>query len=101
MKGNKSTYLILLVMMLSLTPGLNLLKAQPYMHAAGIRAGYSSGITYKGFRLHRKTAFELDILYNRNGFNLAALYEYHLEPFQSKRTFVYLGGGVFGGDWKK
>jgi len=76
------------------------LQAQPYMHAAGIRAGYSSGISYKGFRLHRMSAFEADILYNRHGFNLTALYEYHLEPFKkSTRTFVYLGGGAFGGDW--
>jgi len=101
MKGNKSAFLILLAMLLSLAPGLNQLKAQPYKHAAGIRAGYSSGISYKGFRLHRMTAFEVDILYNRNGFNLGALYEYHLEPFQSKRTFIYLGGGLFGGDWKE
>jgi len=92
---------MLLVMLLAMAPELNQLKAQPYKHAAGIRAGYSSGISYKGFRLHRKTAFEVNILYNRMGFNLGALYEYHLEPFKSKRTFVYLGGGLFGGDWKE
>ncbi len=101
MKDYKTACRILLVLMLSLAPGLSQLKAQPYRHAAGIRAGYSSGISYKGFRLHRMWAIEVDVLYNRNGFNLGALYEYHLEPFKSKRTFVYLGAGAFGGDWKE
>jgi len=77
------------------------LKAQPYKHAAGIRAGFSSGITYKGFLQHRMSAFEIDFLYNKHGFNLGALYEYHLEPFRkSSRTFIYFGGGIFGGDWE-
>ncbi len=71
------------------------IKAQPYMHSAGIRAGYSSGISYKGFRLHRMSAFEVDFLYNKHGFNLGALYEYHLEPFKKNtRTFIYLGAGA-------
>jgi hypothetical protein len=75
------------------------LKAQPYMHSVGIRAGYSSGITYKGFRLHRMGAIEGDILYNRHGFNLSALYEQHWEPFRDEKLLVYLGGGAFGGNW--
>ena len=78
------------------------LSAQPYMHSGGIRAGYSSGIGYKGFLLHRMSAFEVDFLYNRHGLNVGALYEYHLEPFQkNSRTFIYLGGGVCGGDWEE
>lgn len=81
--------------------GMGKLTAQPYNHSVGIRAGYSSGISYKGFMLHRMSAFEVDFMYNRHGLNLAALYEYHLEPFQkNSRTFLYLGGGVFGGDWE-
>ena len=76
------------------------LTAQPYKHSGGIRAGYSSGLSYKGFLLHRMSAFQVDFLYNKHGFNLGALYEYHLEPFQkNSRTFIYLGGGVLGGDW--
>ena len=78
------------------------LTAQPYRHSAGIRAGYSSGISYKGFMLHKMSAFEVDFMYNRHGFNLGALYEYHLEPFQkNSRIFAYLGGGAFGGDWEE
>jgi hypothetical protein len=81
--------------------GIDKLTAQPYKHSVGIRAGYSSGISYKGFLQHRMSAFEVDFLYNRHGFNLGALYEYHMEPFQkNSRTFVYLGGGVFGGNWE-
>lgn len=91
---------IVLLSAFLLVPGLNEITAQPYMHSAGIRAGYSSGISYKGFMLHKMSAFEVDFLYNRHGFNLGALYEYHMEPFQkSSRTFVYVGGGAFGGDW--
>ncbi|MDF1576294.1 MAG: hypothetical protein P1P86_13985 [Bacteroidales bacterium] len=101
MKRYKAVCVILLAMILFLTPWRSTMKAQTYSHAAGIRAGYSSGISYKGFRLHRMSAFEVDVLYNRHGFNLGALYEYHLKAFQSRRTFFYLGGGAFGGDWKE
>ena len=99
MKATKVRFIILWTVMLSLT-AFPELKAQPYNHSAGIRAGYSSGLSYKGFRLHRMWAIEGDLLYNRNGLNITALYEYHLEPFSNKRALVYLGGGFFGGDWK-
>ncbi|MEN8201610.1 MAG: hypothetical protein ABFS28_03375 [Bacteroidota bacterium] len=75
------------------------LTAQPYEHSLGIRAGYSSGISYKGFFRHKMAAIEASILYNRHGFSLNALYEYHLEPFRNKRLLIYLGGGAFGGNW--
>jgi len=100
MKGTRIRFMLVMAILLSLSALQAELQAQPYMHSAGIRAGYSSGITYKGFRLHRMSAFEVDFLYNKHGFNLGALYEYHLEPFhKSTRTFIYFGGGVFGGDW--
>jgi len=91
--------MLLLVMMISMVSFQLKLSAQHYSHAVGIRAGYSSGISYKGFRLHRMSAIEAAFLYNRNGLNITALYEYHLEPFHSKRAFIYLGGGPFGGKW--
>lgn len=75
------------------------LAGQPYEHSLGIRAGYSSGITYKGFLRHQMAAIEGDVLYNRHGFNLSLLYEYHLEPFRNRRWLTYFGGGVFGGNW--
>lgn len=101
MKGTSAKYILLLLAVLSFTSWQREVKAQPYNHAVGIRAGYSSGITYKGFRLHEMWAIEADLLYNRHGFNLNALYEHHLEPFHNKRTFIYLGGGIFGGDWEQ
>ena len=99
MKATQKMKLMSLAMTLVLAFCCAGLKAQPYMHSVGIRAGYSSGITYKGFRLHRMGAIEGDILYNRHGFNLSALYEQHWEPFRDEKLLVYLGGGAFGGDW--
>ncbi len=75
------------------------LQAQPYGHAGGVRAGYSSGLTYKGFFLHRMTAIEADGYYNRHGLNIALLYEMHAEPFQSSRWLLFAGGGIHGGKW--
>lgn len=75
------------------------LSGQAYEHSLGVRAGYSSGITYKGFLRHRMAAIEGEVLYNRHGFNLSALYEHHLEPFRNKQWMLYAGGGAFGGDW--
>jgi hypothetical protein len=86
--------LIIWVMMLSCT-----LSAQPYEHSGGVRAGYSSGIMYKGFFRYSMNAIEAGILYNRHGFNLTGMYEYHMEPFRTKRWLVFVGGGAFGGDW--
>jgi len=99
MKRTKPGLILLLVMMISMVTCQLDLSAQPYNHSVGIRAGYSSGISYKGFRLHKMSAIEAAFLYNRNGLNITALYEYHMEPFHSKRAFIYLGGGPFGGKW--
>jgi hypothetical protein len=99
MKVIHRTNLITLALMLVLFLEGADLRAQPYYHSVGIRAGYSSGITYKGFRLHRMGAYEADILYNPHGFNISALYEHHMEPFRNERFLIYVGGGAFGGDW--
>lgn len=99
MNSAKTSFTRILLLLL-ITAGSQLcLHAQPYEHSVGIRAGYSSGINYKGFFLHRLSSVEASILYNRHGFNLNGLYEYHLEPFRKKRFLVYLGGGAFGGKW--
>ncbi len=76
------------------------MSGQPYEHSLGIRAGYSSGITYKGFLRHQMAAIEADILYNSHGFNITGLYEYHLEPLHDRRWLIYFGGGAFGGNWE-
>jgi len=99
MNASPRIILIRLALTLALALAGKELWAQPYMHSVGVRAGYSSGVTYKGFRLHRMGAYEGSILYNKHGFNLSALYEHHLEPFRNERFLVYAGGGAFGGDW--
>ena len=86
---------LVLIIVLSLD-----LHAQPYDHSLGVRAGYSSGITYKGFFRHQMNAVEVDALYNRHGLNLSALYEFHIEPFKSARWLLFAGGGPFGGNWE-
>lgn len=93
----KVIYCIALMALMSSTSML--LTAQPYEHSVGVRAGYSSGIVYKAFFRHRPTAIEGGLLYNQHGFNLSALVEYHPEVFRNKRIQVYVGGGVFGGEW--
>ncbi|MGW8316873.1 MAG: hypothetical protein ACWGNV_14840 [Bacteroidales bacterium] len=87
---------VLVIWMMMLSDGLS---AQPYEHSGGVRAGYSSGLTYKGFFRYRMNAIEAGILYNRHGFNLTGLFEVHMEPFRNDRWLVFVGGGAFGGNW--
>ena len=89
----------LLIFILILVPAF--LDAQVYEHAAGVRAGYSSGFTYKGFLKHSTGAVEIDAYYNNHGLNLTALYAQHYVPFRSKRWMIYAGGGLFGGEWEE
>ena len=77
------------------------LLAQPYHHAGGVRAGYSSGLTYKGFFLHSMRSVEIDALYNQHGLNISALYLMHWEPSRNSRWLFYAGGGIFGGEWEQ
>ena len=77
------------------------LMGQPYQHAAGVRAGYSWGISYKGFFLHRMSAVEIDVFYNPRGLHVAAQYLIHAEPFRSSRWLAYFGGGIFAGNWEE
>lgn len=96
------SFLIIRITLLVLTISLSeKLIGQPYEHSGGVRAGYSSGLTYKGFLRYQMAAFELDALYNRHGLNLSVLYEHHMEPFRSSRWLIYLGGGAFSGKWEE
>lgn len=99
MKITKLLFISCLTLLILIWESKMSLSAQPYEHSVGIRAGYSSGISYKGFFRHKMAAIEASVLYNRHGFSLNGLYEYHLEPFRNKRLLVYMGGGVFGGNW--
>lgn len=75
------------------------IRAQPYQHAAGVRAGYTSGLSYKGFFLHRMNAIEAGVGYNRHGLNISALFLVHRELFGNDQWLAYFGGGLFGGEW--
>lgn len=75
------------------------LMAQPYEHSAGVRAGYTMGINYKGFFLHRMNAIEAGVGYNRHGINISGLFLVHKELFGEKQWLGYFGGGLFGGEW--
>lgn len=72
--------------------------AQPYEHAVGIKAGYSSGVVYKLF-LDKKGALEGQALYNSHGFQFTALYEYQFTPYAKKRLFYFAGVGPHAGNW--
>ena len=99
MESSKASFRKLLSLIVVIWASSLSISAQPYEHSVGVRAGYSSGISYKGFFRHRMAAVEASLLYNRHGFSINALYEYHLEPTRNKRLLVYLGGGAFGGGW--
>lgn len=88
----------LLILAITVIAALEL-AAQPYEHAAGVRAGYSSGITYKGFFRYQMTAVEANMYYNRHGLSLNGFYEWHMEPFRNKRWLLFAGPGAFGGNW--
>ncbi|MCP4312556.1 MAG: hypothetical protein GY790_14940 [Bacteroidetes bacterium] len=92
-------YLFPLVIGILLLPAS--MQAQPYEHAGGVRAGYTSGLNYKGFFLHSMNAIEVDVGYNRYGLNISGLFEFHLEPFRSSQWLAYFGGGIFGGEWEE
>jgi len=76
------------------------LNGQGYNHSAGIRAGFSSGIVYKGF-IRNNHAGAVEALYNRNGINISVLYQVHTAPFYNKRWLIYFGGGAFSGKWEE
>lgn len=74
------------------------LIAQPYEHAVGIKAGYSSGVVYKLF-LDKNGVLDGQALYNSHGFQLSALYGYQFTPYAKKRLFYFAGLGPYGGNW--
>ncbi|MEX0982752.1 MAG: hypothetical protein WD577_14060 [Bacteroidales bacterium] len=74
------------------------LTAQPYEHAVGIKAGYSSGVVYKLF-LDKNGVLDGQALYNSHGFQFTALYAYQFTPYAKKRLFYFAGVGPHGGNW--
>lgn len=76
------------------------LDAQPYRNAVGVRAGYSSGLTFKHFT-DREFMAEGMALFNRDGFQFTALYGYQFTPYAKERLYYYAGGGLHAGNWEE
>lgn len=89
-------HLILLLILLGFT--MKPANSQAYVNAAGIKAGYSSGLVFKHF-IYRDAALEAQALYNAKGFQLSMLYEYHYSPHPKERLQYFAGGGIHTGNW--
>jgi len=76
------------------------LFAQPYKNAVGVRAGYSSGITFR-HSIDREFLAEGLALYNRHGFQFTALYGYQFTPYAKERLYYYGNAGLHIGNWEE
>ncbi len=74
------------------------LQAQAYKNAAGIRAGYSSGLSYRYLNDDHQV-WEGQALFNPEGFQFTALFNYQFTPHDKKRVYYYAGAGLLGGNW--
>lgn len=74
------------------------LQSQPYNNAVGVRAGYSSGVTFRHF-IDREFMAEGLALYNRDGFQFTAIYGYQFSPYAKERLYYYAGAGLHAGNW--
>lgn len=91
MKFLRNTLLLLIVTTLQVA-------AQPYDNAVGIKAGYSSGVTFKHF-IKNEITMEAQALYNPHGFLFTAIYGYQFTPYSKKRLHYYAGAGLHTGNW--
>lgn len=76
------------------------MNAQPYKNAVGVRAGYSSGLTFR-HAIDREFMAEGMALYNRDGFQFTALYGYQFSPYARERLYYYAGAGLHAGNWQE
>lgn len=76
------------------------LEAQPYKNAVGVRAGYSSGLTFRHFH-DFDFMLEGQALYNPRGFQFTALYGYQFTPYAKKRLHYYAAAGAHAGNWEQ
>ncbi len=74
------------------------LNAQAYKNAAGIRAGYSSGLNYRHLA-YRGMLYEGQALFNPTGFQFVALAGFQFTPHDKKRVYYYAGAGPYYGNW--
>jgi hypothetical protein len=88
----------LLLLCLLIVGSKETVDAQNYRNAVGIRGGYSSGFTFK-HNIHRHYAVDVQAIYNKDGFQLNGLYEYHFSPYDRKRLYYYAGAGPYAGNF--
>jgi len=86
-----------LILILACSTGI--ISAQSYDLAAGVRAGYSSGLIIKKF-IDRDFALEAQGVYNQHGFQFNLLYMYQMNPYPKERLQYYTGLGAYGGNWE-
>ncbi len=75
-------------------PSSELVKKSEYKNAVGIRAGRTSGVTFKHF-MNSGNAFEMILGIWPNALGLTALYEKHAPTGVEGLKFYYGGGGHF------
>jgi hypothetical protein len=93
-KMMKRIKFILLLCLFGTIPTL----AQTYTNAAGIKAGYSSGLAFKHF-FESEIALEAQALFNPHGFQFTLFYEYHYSPHPKERLHYFAGAGPHIGNW--
>jgi hypothetical protein len=74
------------------------IQAQDYLNSLGLRAGLSTGITYKHFT-SRTDALEGILTTRWGGFTITGLYERHGRAFDTDNLYYYYGGGAHLGVW--
>jgi hypothetical protein len=75
---------------------VTLASAQDYKTSAGLRGGFSYGLTLKHF-LSEKTAIEGLLQTRWQGFDITGLYEIHAPAFEVEKLKWYYGFGAHGG----
>ena len=86
----KKTIIVFAIGILGFAVNLN---AQDYINSIGLRAGLSTGITFKHF-LSSNDALEGILTTRWGGFNITGLYERHGRAFDTDNLYYYYGGGA-------
>ena len=76
----------------------NMHAQSPYSNAVGVRAGYSSGLSFKHF-VSSDFALDAMAVYNQHGFQVSLLYAYQFSPYGKERLQYYAGLGPHAGNW--
>lgn len=91
---------LLLLTVLCTCFSISYVFAQPYRSSLGILANtglkeyYGIGPVFKLF-FNKRSAAEANLFYNKNGYHLSLIYNYHF-PLNAKNNFTgYIGAGLY------